>query len=1087
MAFQKEKSRVLTGSLNLLPSGDQVPNQDAIELQNWRIDAPGVLRSTRGMNLQPTVIDGTIHTLYRNPGTTRYVGAGDRLYRDAEVLVTDGFDGVHLSLVYYREWVWVMNRAKQIKDDGGLVYNWSIAAPETAPTATAGAAGSLNGDYQFYVTFDNNWGHESGPSPASNTVTLTDQTADISDIPVSTDPQVTRRHIYGIGGQLQQIYWFGTIFDNTTTEFEIEFNDLQVQAFNRVLNPLRGGPPPARGVVGPYLGRLIAYSSAAHPARIWWTEVAEPWAWVGADDENAGNWIDIGEEAEEILAVTFNKRLLIIYKERSIWRIPGDVEQSEPEKTNVNVSASGLLAVVNAGARDYFASDDGVYRFNGEYEEKVTWPIDPLFKNDFYEVSDDVFLSPVSVLNKHLIAMEYANGLLWMSYPEDQAELNTSTLIFDTVAQRWVHRRLPEAFAQRGFSVLFYEGQTRDLLGAQSNQVYALEQEKTDGGEPIELRYQSRYMDQGLPDQDKVYSDLVIDYRTALAGEIPPEEEQDPDDPIEPATLQVKMLFGNGEHEEFLGELHSATRIKEVFRIVDGAGWEDVNAAVRIEGPTRTSVVIYSIYLHWYTRPRDGKAFDSSEIDLGTEKVKSLSEVELTIANLDVVSVEVMSELPGRQMDVRQQFVVEAGPQRPVRLPVTELCEGRLLRLLVRSTQPFKLWSARLRVLAYGLYVEQYEGQTGFVWTSLPLNFGTSDIKQARALYFEIDSEGAVEYDVLTDLPEGFLDVVATGSLIDTPGRAQVRIEFPLPLPAGQLWEVRLLGDSAYRLFKGHLELRQFAERRAAAEFWSSMPTDLGTPHAKEFESIEIELYVPALEPAGPLMVTVLTDLPGGQDTMPMTARYTSQPHNVVHGQQKIIVDLPDDVEGRLIELRLTGQEFYLVKAIARCQVIGLYLTGVEVWYSDEYDFGTERVKIVRELEVEANIYEASTFQVWTDLPGGDMALRLSTAILEGQGGFVGRRTYKFPMPGDIKGRLWQIQMGGSWHAKIYTVRALVKTLGENAPTGWHWMEWPINPSTRTLQELVFPGGGMSDWIEAPLPIPPTPNEFTWVDLPMDE
>jgi len=65
-------------------------------------------------------------------------------------------------------------------------------------------AGALEGEYRFYVTFEDIHGHESNPSPASEPVTLDKQPATLSDIPVSGGPNVERRHIYGIGGPLDR-------------------------------------------------------------------------------------------------------------------------------------------------------------------------------------------------------------------------------------------------------------------------------------------------------------------------------------------------------------------------------------------------------------------------------------------------------------------------------------------------------------------------------------------------------------------------------------------------------------------------------------------------------------------------------------------------------------------------------------------------------------------------------------------------------------------------------------------------------------------------------------------------------------------
>jgi hypothetical protein len=149
MSYKRETDIVLAGSLNLLPPGDLIPDEDAIALQGWRVDQAGALRSRLGQAVLRAADAGTnyVHTLFLDlMGPHRFVGAGVNLYRDdvTPAAYATGFDGTALGMASMWGCVYVMNRAKAGRDRAGTGAGagwqaWGMPPPP-APSLAGSAA-----------------------------------------------------------------------------------------------------------------------------------------------------------------------------------------------------------------------------------------------------------------------------------------------------------------------------------------------------------------------------------------------------------------------------------------------------------------------------------------------------------------------------------------------------------------------------------------------------------------------------------------------------------------------------------------------------------------------------------------------------------------------------------------------------------------------------------------------------------------------------------------------------------------------------------------------------------------------------------
>lgn len=566
-----------------------------------------------------------------------------------------------------------------------------------------GLNASLEGEVFYMVTFDTADGHETNAGPASEPVRVNKQAVTLSDIPVSPDPQVTRRHIYRGGGTLGGIYRVGTIWDNSTTTFIDRLPDDQA-VLCKMLETDRDPPPAARGLAGPYFGKLLAYNSPEHRNRLWWSKVNQPTCWPGAGGTE-GNWEPIGDDDEEILCVTTHKRLAIIYKERSIWRLVGDPddESAALEQTNSNVGVLGPRAVADAGSLDYFVGPGGIYAFDFDRERKISEKLDPIFKGQWTRLADGISVPPISSdpQCRRRSVLVYARDLLYFSYPEEGRPWPSVTIVYNPRTEQWVSMRTAAELGG-GFTALDYDPYSDELLAANAaGQVFACGYGETDAGQAISVRYLSGYHNQGLPDHDKLYEDLVVEHDTGG----------------EPLTVKV---FWDDATQQALGSIHSRGRACSVLQINGGRGRRARNAAVLIEGDISKQAVIYGIFLHWQPEPRLARSWDSGVQDLGTDQAKEIDGLELDVEATGELSWSLYGDLPDGKLSLRSSGTIAGTGERSTLRRTFGLVEARSLRLYLSADKPFRLYGVRLRARPIG---EWFDGARGEFWESGELSY----------------------------------------------------------------------------------------------------------------------------------------------------------------------------------------------------------------------------------------------------------------------------------------------------------------------------------------------------------------------------
>jgi hypothetical protein len=736
--YERQVDSVLTGGWNLLAPGDILSPAEALQVQNFVPYSAGNLESRKGHS-QSFGSVGTARNICVVRGTPprRYSATySGNVFMNG---LPTGGGGIGITaMVSYQGFLWAMSRGRQNKHDGTSWLSWAPAAPAD-PTVAAIAGGYLvvGKIYTYWITYTATGGQESPSNAAGQTVAPIvdgDQTVRITSPAASGDPQVTGWNVYRVGNTLQDALRLNTVPIPIGTDFDdtgdpgIGLGDVQVSKLGIALDPNADGPPAGNGLAGPYFERLLAWGVADHPNRLYYSGTLQPYNFPGSSLD-IGNHVDIGEKGEGIVAVTLRPRYSTIYKDNSIWRLvgdPGDID-ADLECVTEEIGASGAQAVIGplVTGMDYFQGPEGLYSFNGETARKITGKLDLLFRGEV--PNNEGFAYPTDPrLNQDPLAkarncLAHRFGRLYFFYCSgDVATQPTSGIHCLLGADNWgsisYHAgSVPTAVLSEGQETVdeatgaFSGG--GQLVAVLDDQLVFLEDSDDDDGVAIPLAYQSSYRDQGAPDNQKMYADVVIEHNT------------------HGAALSVGAHYNNGASSEPLGTITSAARTVSTFQCNlggDRLGTEARNIAIRIEGNTSGSgVFIYKVKVHYYVLPRDSKTYESDETDLGTERVKELSELELDIDAGGAVTWYLFADKPGTAMTQRDTGAIAATTGRQMlRIPLDANIQGRLARLALRcDAATFRLYGARIRVLPIGEYVDNSAGE---VFETLPINVGVN-------------------------------------------------------------------------------------------------------------------------------------------------------------------------------------------------------------------------------------------------------------------------------------------------------------------------------------------------------------------------
>lgn len=728
MAYKLHERKIVPGGLNLAPPEDQVNDNDSLVLDGWWPSSVGKLQQTKGHTVRTTVAAAAAaHSIAEENGRV-YFGASTLLYqigRAAGASIQTGFDGSPLGLLGYQNYMWIMNRSKQLRDDGANLIPWGTEVPPAAPTHAITTGEHLpDGFYEYFVTWIDNQLYESAASPVLQIDTGTG--ADDWKITITRPTATEPTRIYGWNlyrrspGTFEKLklnsdgpLLYATTFYEDKGDPELGQTSEDLIGRGEEMEEDHDAPPACRVLADkPFNGRLIVANSAAFPNRLYYTKSGQP-AFFPAD-----NFVDCGSDTgDEVLRISVKPGMLIIYRQRSIWRHIGDFDDdtARMEAFVPEFGVVGANAVAATSRGDFFVGGregvaDGVYLLS-DWAEKVSKNIEPIF----YEF-DSTWYGLITQADAAKCALGYNSGRLWFSYPTGG---NRQTFILDVETRRWFACQ----FAAVAYSV-FYNGSQYFYAGWASD-VVSLEDGLTINGSAILVDYKTPYIDCDYPDREKTFADLVLTHHT------------------QSVTLFIGVRTNNnrtgGGIDEFvLRTISSDTLTREVIPLVypdtyttlalRGEPIKALNLSIEItgSGPTGGFLEIHSpLLLHYFLEARKGVTFDSGTTNLGTPDVKSVDQLEIDMdASAGTATLQIWSDLPGDVLQVRlgAGTDITATSGRQVRVVVLSApIEGKLYRFQLWTDTAVQVSGFRVRGLGIGVYLD---GENGESWKAEPVALG---------------------------------------------------------------------------------------------------------------------------------------------------------------------------------------------------------------------------------------------------------------------------------------------------------------------------------------------------------------------------
>lgn len=403
----------------------------------------GTLRSRWGSTLLYAL---AAHSLFRFRDV-RFQGSGTGLYRDG-ILVRGSLSGDRLAFVAMapqpgiEDYLFVAGGGALFKvAPNGAVSQWGIDPPTTNITLAAGAAGGLTGVYLGAVTFKNGTtGSRSNPNPDAFTgpasVTVAAQLITWSNIPVSTDPQVTIVELWRTAANGTILFRL-TDLPNGTLTFSDGNLDASLQS--EVLQFDNPRPSDTFGAAaGPYQGRMFwaRDSRVGQEGRIFFSPIGRP--------ESLGGFIEVNNGDDPVVAlVTWGGGPPYGWTNGKVIQVLG---QDEPFLWREVFGAPGTtqpFTVTPTPAGVFYFAADGERVFDGTASNLVGWDaLARLFRGEATE-GVPAFTAVVSAYN----------GIeLWLS---DE----TTVLILDVRSQTW-------RIIVQNVTALFYEPDTQQLIAS---------------------------------------------------------------------------------------------------------------------------------------------------------------------------------------------------------------------------------------------------------------------------------------------------------------------------------------------------------------------------------------------------------------------------------------------------------------------------------------------------------------------------------------------------------------------------------------------------------------------------------------------
>ncbi len=611
-------------------------------------------------------------------------------------------------------------------------------------TATFANPGMPMGTWNYWVTWAYDDLGESNPSTVTGTITATavSVTALGTKVHVSiaslTPPTgATHWNVYRQGPGMPSPYRVNldpiavatTTYDDYGDASHSQDNDYLIDSLGIIMEGDHDPAPRARVIANDiYNGRILVANSAAYPNRIWFTPPLQPGFFRGSGNPQAGDWVDVGKDrGDEILYMAVRPGQVTIYRAKSIWRHVGDFGDPNA-RLDVSVPDLGIVgprAVACSSTGDYFRSTEGVYKYNGDWAQKISAKLDPVFRSG----ADIENYAPETSTARANCALGLIAGRLWLSYTwgptgfsAASGTVNNGAFVYHIDSDRWFgYNAGAGAFLNTGTG----------LIGATFNTISTMEDGTDYGIVAGAITYQSAYEDAGLPDHEKTWADLVVTHYTAgrvVTVSVRTNKSETAADIFDLDTVLFDNQLTGGFTKTVIPLVYPLTYSVVALR---GEPIRSFNLSVRLSTLSAVDSVGVTIetplILHYYVEARKGKTFDTGPTQHGIEGVKTIDQIEVDIDAPADASLLIRGDIPGGVLVNQLRQTIAATTGRQVRRLVLANAgvplsiDAKLFRDLITSDEDFHVYGFRVRCLPIGVYLD---GAIGDFWDSEPIAIG---------------------------------------------------------------------------------------------------------------------------------------------------------------------------------------------------------------------------------------------------------------------------------------------------------------------------------------------------------------------------
>jgi len=298
----------------------------------------------------------------------------------------------------------------------------------------------LQGTYQYALTYLNSSdGSESGPSTLSAELDLSDGgSVTVNNIPVSVDPQVDKKRLYRIGGNLTTLTLVVEL-DNATTSYADLLSDTEV--VGTLIDTTIALPAPNNLA---YLAQAYAMLFAAQGSKLRFTPIGKPDQWPEL------YFLQFDADITGIAAVANG---LLVFTKFKTFIVTGTGPTSlsqQPLTTNQGCLAFESVQVLSGAA--LWVSSDGLCLSNGG--EPIVISKNQLGKQELVvkdsAIHDEVYYALLA--DNTMLAYDFAYSKIFKTFSLG----NESIVVGNDVLYGWSAGELQTLFTSPGYETLKY-------------------------------------------------------------------------------------------------------------------------------------------------------------------------------------------------------------------------------------------------------------------------------------------------------------------------------------------------------------------------------------------------------------------------------------------------------------------------------------------------------------------------------------------------------------------------------------------------------------------------------------------------------